>query len=278
MPFLGVSVTDATVIPRTPTCLRLRAKLGGWPRGSPRSGGGHDDPPVRHFAFVLTCAASARVRPRGRPRQRQAVRPRLARPRAIRTSRSTATAATTSALRPRPRLRPGDRRPSGRRDDHGQGDAEPVELQPRPQRHDRALGHGRRRAGHLDPRRRRADHHAEARPAPSTARFTTVDRLRRRAGADRRRRSSGSRASSTPTTARSSPASPTWPRPGTRSTTTRSTRRPTRSAITSRAGLQAIANGELKASRAATARRPGSGTRRSRWRPTSPRRPSASST
>ena len=60
------------------------------------------------------------------------------------------------------------------------------------------------------------------------------------------RRPRGRRASSTPTTARSSPASRTWRRAGTRSTTTRSTRPPTRSGSRSRAGCEAVANGELE--------------------------------
>ena len=57
--------------------------------------------------------------------------------------------------------------------------------------------------------------------------------------------SAGSPASSTPTTARSSPGNPTWRRRGTRSTITRATPRRTVSTITVPAGLEAVANGVL---------------------------------
>ena len=68
---------------------------------------------------------------------------------------------------------PATRRAHGRRDDQGDGDAEPVELQPRPQRADRPLDQGRRPPRPLEPRRRRADRHA-ARGLRKHARFTTV--------------------------------------------------------------------------------------------------------
>ena len=124
------------------------------------------------------------------------------------------------------------------------GDAGPVELQPRPRRPHRPLDHGRRPPRDVDPRRRRADHHARSDGLRKHGASPPWS-LRRRPRDDRRRGRSGSRASSTPTTARSSPASRTWPRPGSRSTTTRSTRRLHVPDHRPR-GLEAVANGELE--------------------------------
>jgi hypothetical protein len=73
---------------------------------------------------------------------------------------------------------------------------------------------------------------------------------------------------STPTTARTSPASRTPPRTGTRSTTIRSTRRPTTSRSPSRAGWRRSRTASSRTSTASGRGRPGSGRRRSRWRRT----------
>ena len=72
-----------------------------------------------------------------------------------------------------------------RRQDQGEGDAEPVELQPRPQRHDRPLDQGQPPPRDLEPGRRRADRHPTARPAEAPA-FHHRRGLRRCAGARRR--------------------------------------------------------------------------------------------
>ena len=70
-----------------------------------------------------------------------------------------------------------------RRDDPGQGDAEPLELQPRLRRPDHPLAAGRRAPGHLEPRRGRAHGHAEARPpqgtsaSPSSSRYDGVPQV-----------------------------------------------------------------------------------------------------
>ena len=169
-------------------------------------------------------------------------------------------------------------RPAARhRHDHREDDPGPVALQPRPRRADRALGHRRGSGGELSPPRRRADRHA-ARAAPERHRLHDRDRLPRQA----RRRSAGarwerSRASSTPTTARSSPASRRAPRPGSRPTTTRSTRRRSRSGSPSRAAWRRSPTACSSARRRAGAARPGTGRPPSRWRPTWRRRRSGSS-
>ena len=67
------------------------------------------------------------------------------------------------SLRPRRQVRPGDRRARGNREDPRQGDAEPVELQPRPARPHRAQRQGGRTARGLEPRRPGAHDHAEER-------------------------------------------------------------------------------------------------------------------
>ena len=84
--------------------------------------------------------------------------------------------------------------------------------------------------------------------------------------------------SSTPTTARSSPASPRWPRAGSRSTTTRSTRRPTPSWSPHRPPSRWSPTAACWLASATGPGAPGCGTRPSRWPPTWPRSTSASST
>ena len=113
---------------------------------------------------------------------------------------------------------------------------------------------------------------AQARDASRPSSPTTASR--RRSATPR----SGSRASSTPTTARSSPASRRSPRPGSRSTTTRATRPRTRSGSRSRAGSRRSPTACCEPPHERGAGRPGRGRRANRWRPTWPRRRSASST
>ena len=87
-----------------------------------------------------------------------------------------------------------------RGDDHGAGDAEPLALQPRPRRPRRPLDQGRRPPADLEPRRRRAHRHAAAglrKREPLHAPSSRYDGVPEPIGDA----SSGSRASSTPTTA-----------------------------------------------------------------------------
>ena len=76
------------------------------------------------------------------------------------------------ALSPRPAVRPGDGHRRRHGHDRGSRDSEPVAVQPRPRGIGRALGAGGRPRCGLEPRRRRADDHAE-RGHPRAKRFTT---------------------------------------------------------------------------------------------------------
>ena len=197
------------------------------------------------------------------------------------TSRSTATAATTSrTTTSTSRYDPDDRRSSASPRSPAARDPGPVALRPRLRRPDACARRPRRRpARQVDARRRRARSSRRARAAarPPTSRSVIrydgaprpIDvgaRGRRRLLPTERRR-------------RSSPASRTSPRPGSRSTTTRADKatytfrvtvppalRPSRTATSSSVDEPRRAD-DLDA-----------GMRRSRWRPTSPRRPSATST
>ena len=140
---------------------------------------------------------------------------------------------------------PTTRRPTsltGSGHDHGPGDPEPVQLQPRLRRADRPVDQGRRAVGGVEPRRRRADRRPHAGAAASAA----SSRPWSGTTASRRRSTTGRRASSTPTTGRSSSVSRTWPPPGSRSTTIRSTRRRTRSRSRCRPVSRRVSNGVLE--------------------------------
>ena len=246
-------------------------------KGSPRSGGGHDDRRFAAVAFVFTCAARWPASAFQAATESSSSSALVLPASAIRTSRSTATAATTSsttlldlAYDPATDVLTGVATITARATQNLSSfnlDFDGL---------DGPLDHGRRArrrdwsrdGGELTvtPTRGCASATASRRSSPTTA-------CRRRSD-----RSSAARASSTPTTARSSSASRTSRRPGSRSTTTRSTRRPTRSASRSRRGSRRCRTACSRASAPATAGRPGPGTRRSRWRRTWRWRRSASST
>ena len=93
---------------------------------------------------------------------------------ATRTSRTTATAATTSGTTSSTSPTTRDRRPDGRRDDHGTGDPGPVALQPRPRRADGALDHDRRPGRALVPTSAASSGSPHARASRRGSPFTAV--------------------------------------------------------------------------------------------------------
>ena len=162
---------------------------------------------------------------------------------------------------------------------HRDRDAEPLAIRPRPAGLHDLHGAGERLASGLRARRRPgARDHTQQRPS----RRSTRSRSRSRTPACPRSSptpTGRSRAGSRPTTAPSSSASHRARPAGTRSTTTRGTRRPSTSRVTVPEGLTVMANGVLVSHRSSgSGARPGSGERATRWLRTSPRRRSVAST
>ena len=159
-----------------------------------------------------------------------------------------ATAATTSGTTTSPAGTTRRRTSGRRRRRSGDGDRRPLPVRPRLRRHDDQRPHRRRQDRQAGPGTAPSSSSCRSTRSSPAAAITDPGHLLRCAQGVRPaagRRAPCAPASWPPTTARPWPGSPTWRRAGSRSTTTRGTRRPTTSTSRCREGLGVVANGFL---------------------------------